>query len=198
MKRAHLWGIGIVVLMCAGLRHADTSDSLSGTPKYTSDNRLVRPENYREWIYLSSGLGMNYSPSAGGPDIFTNVLVPEAAYRKFVATGKWPDKSIFVVEERMASSKGSINKAGHFQTGLVGIGVEVKDEGRFPEKCAYFNFDRNTKMAETNPKAACWQCHKEHAAVENTFVQFYPTLKPIALKFGTYRQVDEAPEQDRN
>jgi len=28
--------------------------------------------------------------------------------------------------------------------------------------------------------------------VEHTFVQFYPTLKPIAQKFGTYRKEAEA------
>jgi integrase len=43
------------------------------------------------------------------------------------------------------------------------------------------------KTAGANPKAACWQCHDDHAAVEHTFVQFYPTLKDVAKKFGTYR-----------
>jgi cytochrome P460 len=94
---------------------------------------------------------------------------------------------MFVVEERMSSSKGSINKTGQFQTDLMGIGVEVKDETRFPERWAYFNFDEKTKSASPNPKAACWQCHEDHAAVEHSFAQFYPTLKPVAQKFGTYK-----------
>jgi hypothetical protein len=75
----------------------------------------------------------------------------------------------------------------------MGYGVEVKDEARFPEKWAYFNFDESTKSAQANPKAACWQCHEDHAAVEHSFVQFYPTLKPVAKKFGTYRQAAENP-----
>ena len=32
----------------------------SDEPQYTKDGQLVRPDNYREWIYLSSGLGMTY------------------------------------------------------------------------------------------------------------------------------------------
>jgi hypothetical protein len=28
--------------------------------------------------------------------------------------------------------------------------------------------------------ADCYSCHAEHAAVDTTFVQFYPTLLPIA------------------
>jgi hypothetical protein len=33
--------------------------------------------------------------------------------------------------------------------------------------------------------AECYSCHAQHAAVDNTFVQFYPTLLPIATAKGT-------------
>ena len=133
--------------------------------------------------------------NAGSADhvMFTNVFVPQWAYAKFMKSGKWPDKTVFVVEERVAETKGSINKVGHFQTDLMGYGVEVKDETRFPEKWAYFNFDEDSKSAQANPKTACWQCHEDHAAVEHSFVQFYPTLKPVAKKFGTYKEAAENP-----
>jgi len=190
MKRALLSFLTIV--MCLGLQGAAPGAG-SGTPQYTADRHLLRPENYREWIYLSSGLDMNYSPRAADHSMFTNVFVPQWAYAEFIKSGKWPDKTTFVVEERDSESKGSINKAGHFQSDLMGIGVEVKDESRFPDRWAYFNFDESSKTAEANPKSACWQCHEDHAAVEHTFVQFYPTLKPVAKKFGTYRQAAENP-----
>jgi hypothetical protein len=31
----------------------------------------------------------------------------------------------------------------------------------------------------------CYGCHKAHAAVDSTFVQFYPTLLPLAKARGT-------------
>lgn len=160
-------------------------------PQYTGKNQLLRPENYREWIFLSSGLGMNYSPVSMGHDMFTNVFVPQWAYQEFLKSGKWPEKTIFVVEERGSESRSSINKHGHYQTDFMGLGVEVKDSSHFPETWAYFNFEENTKSAGANPKAACFQCHEDHAAVEHSFVQFYPTLKPVAKKFGTYKQAAE-------
>lgn len=43
-------------------------------------------------------------------------------------------------------------------------------------------------MPHGNP---CWTCHDAHAAVKHTFVQFYPTLKPVAKKFGTYNEKRE-------
>jgi hypothetical protein len=33
--------------------------------------------------------------------------------------------------------------------------------------------------------AGCYSCHSEHGAVNTTFVQFYPTLLPIAKLKGT-------------
>jgi hypothetical protein len=182
--------LAATVLSCFVFLQA-APDSAADRPQYTSDNHLLRPENYREWIFLSSGFGMNYRPEPGSHDMFTNVFVPQWAYREFVNSGKWPDRTMFVVEERMEQSKGSINRHGHFQTDSMGIGVEVKDETRFPEKWAYFNFGESDKSAAANPKQACWQCHEDHAAVEHSFVQFYPTLKPVAKKFGTYKQAVE-------
>jgi hypothetical protein len=184
MKHAILWILTLA--LCFAALHAAPQNSDSQQPRYAGD-KLVRPENYREWIFLSSGLGMNYNPAVNEHEMFTNVFVPQSSYREFLATGKWPDKTMFVVEDRGSETKGSINKTGHFQTDLHGIGVEVKDETRFPDKWAYFNFASDTKTAGANPKAACWQCHNDNAAVEHTFVQFYPTLKPVAQKFGTYR-----------
>lgn len=176
-------GFGITGLAARGAapQHGDS------VPQYTAQNQLVRPHNYREWIYLSSGLGMAYNPDPNSPPLFTNVFVAPEAYRKFVATGTWPEKTMFVLEEREASSKGSINQSGHFQGELRGLAVSVKDSSRFRAKWAYFNFGLDAKSASPNPPDSCWSCHNAHGAVDNTFVQFYPTLKPIAAKFGTYK-----------
>jgi hypothetical protein len=189
MNRRFIAAAAILCTLVIGNSMRASGQDIS-KPQYTGNN-LLRPENYREWVYLSSGLGMNYNPTSGGPELFTNVFVPQWAYRQFLSTGKWPDKTMFALEERAAESKGSINKTGHFQTNLAGLAVEVKDESKFPEKWAYFGFSEDAKTAEAKPKQQCWQCHNDHAAVENTFVQFYPTLKPIAQKFGTYRKEAE-------
>ena len=189
MKRTLL--LGLVAGAALSVFLAATTDSPSTTPQFTKDNELMRPDHYREWIFLSSGLGMTYN-TPSDHQMFTNVFVPQWAYGEFLKGGKWPDKTIFVVEERGSESKGSINKGGHYQSEeLMGIAVEVKDPSRFPEKWAYFSFGDN-KTAGANPKEGCWQCHEDHAAVEHSFVQFYPTLKPVAKKFGTYKESAEA------
>jgi hypothetical protein len=161
----------------------------TSAPAYTKNGDLMPLTNYREWIYLTSGIDMNYFPKNDGMDhsTFDNVFVNPEAYRSFMATGTWPDKTVIVLEGREARTKGSINQRGHFQgTGLTGFEVHVKDEARFPGKWAFFDFDSPEKNGTLiPPTASCYSCHAAHAAVDTTFVQFYPTLLPVAREKGT-------------
>ena len=158
-------------------------------PQFARDGKLMRPVDYRRWVYVSSGFGMSYNPNAGGngAPAFTNVFVNPASYDYFQANGKWPDKTMFVLEIYGSSSNGSINKHGSFQRSFQGLDVEVKDESRFPDKWAYFGFDGDEKTAQaTSPsKNECWKCHEQNAAVEHTFLQFYPELLKVARAKGT-------------
>ena len=159
-------------------------------PEFNAQGQLARPLNYREWVYLSSGVGMTYGPlGAQAPPenpLFDNVFASPSAYKSFLATGIWPDKTMLVLEVRHSQSKGSINQRGHFQGEIRGVEVEVKDESRFPGKWAFFDFPQGVNQAKQIPgTAACYSCHKANGAVDNTFVQFYPTLLPVARAKGT-------------
>ena len=45
------------LLLTAGAQTAAPIDA----PTYTADGKLVVPVNYREWIYLTSGIDMTYT-----------------------------------------------------------------------------------------------------------------------------------------
>jgi len=188
----------LILLVCLALLAAAPDEKEKSTrPQYDDKGQLLRPADYREWMFLSAGFGMNYSPAPGSHEMFTNTFVQRWAYDEFVRSGKWPEQSMFVIDERDAQSKGSINKTGHFQTDLMGLAVEVKDSTHTPEKWAYYGFEADGTAADGKAAGAmpkgnpCWSCHEAHAAVEHTFVQFYPTLKVVAKKFGTYNEARE-------
>jgi len=178
----------LTLIACVALLAAEPDQKMP-KPKYDDKGQLVRPADYREWMFLSAGYGMNYSPGPGSHEMFTNVFVQRWAYDEFVNSGKWPEQSMFVIDERDAASRSSINQKGHYQTDLMGLAVEVKDSGRNPDKWAYYGFEADGKTAGAMPHGnGCWSCHDAHAAVEHTFVQFYPTLKTVAKKLGTYNE----------
>lgn len=158
------------------------------------------PENYREWVWLTSGLGMSYSPGDGDRDnpSFDNVFASPAAYKVFKETGTWPDKTVLMLEVRKSASKSSINQSGHFQTGRVDLEAHVKDE-RLPGKWAFYSFGNGSKTGSLIPKEAdCYSCHEQHGAVDTTFVQFYPTLLPLARSKGTLSRAYQAEQASQS
>src|SRR5580698_9717002 len=152
-----------------------SAQTASDGPQFTTDGQLTLPRDYRQWVFLSSGLGMTYGPAASADPAhqqFNNVFVNPSSYRAFVETGHWPNKTIFMLEIRSAIEHGSINNAGHYQGAIQALEAEVKDETRFPQKFAYFSFDGKDKATAHPADSSCNSCHSQSAAVESTFVQF--------------------------
>ncbi len=179
--------LSAIVLLVSSADFLEDMVQPHSTLEYTVDAQLKFPEHYREWVYLTSGFDMSYNPEAMqmGHHMFDNVFVNPEAFKVFVATGTWPDKTILVIEGRRAEGKGSINQKGNYQGATMGFEAHVKDEARFPGKWAFFAFG-DAKTAKMIPTTAdCYSCHATHAAVDTTFVQFYPTLMPIAKIKGT-------------
>ncbi len=166
---------------------SSNKETNANSPVYTPDGDLKFPPQYREWVYLTSGVDMSYSPNMNmDHSMFDNVFVNPEAYKAFLQTGTWPDKTMLVLEARMAGSKASINKNGHFQTAeIMGREVHLKDEARFPGKWAFFNVEDGVTGKLLPKEMNCYSCHEQHAAVDTTFVQFYPTLLEIAKKKNT-------------
>jgi len=182
-----MWIVAPVVLL-GWVALPQTTTARKHGPAYAGDGQLRLPADYREWVYLSSGFDMSYTPDMQmDHHMFDNVFVNPEAWQAFQATGKWPDKTMLVLEVRGAEDRGSINQKGNFQgTGIMGVEVHVKDETRFAGKWAFFGFSGGDTTSKMIPvKENCYSCHADHGAVDTTFVQFYPTLKPIAQQKGT-------------
>ena len=159
-------------------------------PAYTAGGDLILPENYRDWVFLTSGLDMSYTdaPSMADHSMFDNVFVDPGSWRAFKETGHWPDKAMFVLEARAANTRGSINKKGKYQTeDRMALELHVHDAARFKGGWGFFSFDGDAPAHLVPYTAECYACHLAHGAVDTTFTQFYPTARPIAIKAGTFR-----------
>lgn len=150
-------------------------------------DQMAVPADYRQWVFLTSSLDLNYD-TATAPDqhLLDNVFVDPASYKTFLKTGTWPDKTILIKENRFAESAGTLSKRGQFQAGVKNLEIHVKDEARFPGKWAFFLSEDGKAPGLLKPQTAnCYSCHQDHGAVDTTFVQFYPTLFPVAKEKGT-------------
>jgi hypothetical protein len=164
-------------------------------PTYTAEGQLRYPERYRGWVFLTSGFNMSYNAKAkdDGDGMFDNVFVNPEAYQVYQATGHWPEGTELVLENRGAEVGKSINKAGKTQTAeVMGMEVHVLDSAHMdsahvdPEHkgdgWAFYGFENKVNAKVIPHTADCYSCHQQHAAVDTTFVQFYPTLIESAEK----------------
>ena len=160
---------------------------LSSAPQ-SKEEKFVLPQDYRESVVLTSGIDMVYGPAAASSthSKFDNVFVDPASYRSFLAKGTWPDQTVMVLEIHGAETNASINRGGHSQgTAVIAREVHLKDSSRFPGNWAFFDVNDAGVGKLISQGASCYTCHSDHAAVDTTFVQFYPTLLPIAREKGT-------------
>lgn len=176
----------VLLGICAALVQLSAAADSS---QYTVDNRLLIPADYRQWIFLTSSLDLNYDRPVPGapraPSLLDNVFVNPTAYAEFVKTGHWPDGTVLVKENRLAATAGTISNSGKYQTAVVSMELHVKDARRFAGQWAFFVSDGKRPAQFVPTSEDCYSCHSEHGAVDTTFVQFYPTLLQIAAAKGT-------------
>ena len=124
---------------------------------------LVRPEAYRDWVFLGS---------TRDAESLHNVYIEPAAYRQYAKTGVFPEGTVFVRE-----------KVPH-GTDSIAVEASVKDSNRYPGGWAFFAFTdgRGKALTKALPDGNCRSCHEQNAADDHVFTQFYPALKLARLE----------------
>jgi hypothetical protein len=174
-------------------------------PTFNRDGELLLPPNFREWVNVTSSLNLSYDsevdPNAPPPDpntppppsVFQNVFASPTAYQQFRRTGTWPNGTMMIIEIRKAVINPTVRDGALVQGDLLAYVADVKDQWRYGGNgWRFFTFNDGKgnivdKVAPRDLSATCYSCHAEHAAVDNTFVQFYPSLFEIAKQKGTVR-----------
>lgn len=147
---------------------------------FDDDDRLIRPANIDEWVFLGSSLGMGYSQTEFDPDspgMFQIVRMEPQAYRAFLETGRFVDGTMFALHFYGSQNEVSINRAGFVMGGLHFMEIHYKDSSRFPNGFNFYTFQNDdTAAAEMPLPNECVTCHKRDGAYDSVFVQFYPTI----------------------
>ena len=155
-------------------------------PQFDSSGALLRPKNFEHWVFVGSNIGMTYSDDhPQGPGEFHNVYTQPEAFDTYRTTGKFPEKTTFLLVVYQPAQKASINKGGYFEGEMTGLAASVKDSSRFKEGWAYFSFGEGGDLAETAkalPAPMCFSCHDQHADDDHVFVQFHTILRSARHK----------------
>ena len=156
--------------------------------RFEGKDTLLRPQGYREWVFVGSSLGLRYDEGKEQPERleYKNVYIDPAAYRAYKETGAFPQGTVLVLETAAGEEKKERGLRGSFQKGFTGLSAAVKDKDRFPAGWAYFSFSdgpgKTKDKAQAAKKSSCYDCHREKGAEDNVFTQFYPVLRAARRK----------------
>lgn len=165
---------------------------------FTEDGQLIRPDDWREWIFV----GMPVTPNAlnGGHAVLPEtqaVYIDRASWEYWKQTGTFRDGTMFAVELTLLMSEGAHEDGsteqtigrGFFQDEFSGLMFSVKDSERFPGEpgnWAYFSSEigaGESGYPETMaalPTEACNACHEANGTQDWVFAQLYPVLRAAA------------------
>src|SRR5262245_22953012 len=158
-------------------------------PQFTSDGRRIRPNGYEEWVMVGASTGLSYAqpqqprPADAAPGMFHNIYLQRWAYRHVMKNGSYPDGAMFVMTFYEPSRKSNPARSGFYEGDRIpGFEVHLKRAGVDSSGWAFYGFGDTTSSAAKMPgNLACYSCHKTEAAFDNTFAQFYPTLRARLL-----------------
>ena len=181
MKRSNLLinlALSGALAIAVSVTNAET-DAVS-VAKFDEEGKLMLPENFDDWVFIGTSLGMGYSQAdfdPAGHNMFQVVRVEPKAYQAFLETGRFVDGTQIALHFFGSQSDVSINRTGFVMGGLHMAEIHYKDSQRFPDGFNFYTFNEGDTEADEVPLPNdCVTCHQRDGAYDGVFVQFYPTI----------------------
>ena len=168
-----------IALGVAGSATGDETQAVS-VAAFDDSGKLVLPENFDDWVFIGTSLGMGYSQGEFDPNshnMFQVVRIEPRAYQAFLETGRFVDGTMIALHFFGSQKKISINRTGFVMGGLHMAEIHYKDSQKFPDGFNFYTFNDGDALAVEVPLPNdCVTCHKADGAYDGVFVQFYPTI----------------------
>jgi len=147
---------------------------------FDGTDALLRPAAYREWIFIGSSTSKD-----GERDLFQNIYMSPTAYREYVRTGRFPEGTVMVREGAASEAKRIGTLDGAYEKEFVSLQVSVKDSSRFDGGWGFYEFTGGegqfaAKASVQEENSRCVSCHRDRAAEDHVFTQFYPVLRSMS------------------
>jgi hypothetical protein len=178
----------MVVTACesrmAGDREEVAEPAAHLLPRFTPEGELIRPEGWESWVLAGTSMGLTYTESAmtpgpgEPPGDFLNVYLQPWAYARFMETGELPEGTMFALVGSDPVRRTDPARGGFTQGTMSLMEVHLKQEGLHESGWGFYGFGGGEETAELIPgDAACYSCHRDEAAFDHAFVQFYPAMR---------------------
>ena len=189
-KKAGRWTVAGLIVAGAGIAVGSMSASSADSheryePRFNAAGEMIRPEGWREWIFVGTPLTPNSlnPPEAPFPE-FHNVYIDPESWAHYQKTGEFRDGTVFAKELVLVGATAATSGKGFFMGEFAGFEISYKSAKHFPNEpgnWAYFTFGHQPEpyydTAAKQPAAACAACHTAAAAEDMVFTQYYPVVR---------------------
>src|SRR5207245_2843881 len=132
--------IFVVITFVGSLLFGDGQTAPRPAVIFEGKDTLLRPEGYREWVFVGSSLGLRYDTDANKPgpcpELYHNVYLNPSSYKHFSQTRTFPDGTVMILELASAEVKKEPGLQGSHQKDFVALEASVKDRRRFDKDWA--------------------------------------------------------------
>jgi hypothetical protein len=153
-------------------------------PRFTPTGELIRPDGWEGWVLAGTSMGLGYTepttlPAPGDPPgIFLNVYVQPWAYERFMDSGEFPQGTMFVLAMAEPVTRVDPARRGFTMGEISMMEVHLKREGLHESGWGFYGFGGDATSAPMiSGDANCYSCHRDEAAHDQAFVQFYPKMR---------------------
>ena len=163
----------VLILSMAVIQGSQAQPPSVSAATFDADDRLQRPSNMDEWIFLGTSLGRGYAEEAfdaDSPGTFQVALMEPNAYRAFLEEGSFVDGTMFALAFYRSSNEASLDVSGFVMGEALQMEIHMKDSSRFPDGFNFYMFPMGVEYAQPVPLPNdCVTCHSEHGAFEAVF-----------------------------
>jgi len=157
-----------------------------GAATFIGNDNLLCPPSYREWVFIGCSLGMGHAQNQSS-EAYHNAYIDPVGYREYQRSGKFPEGTVLVLEVLSAEKKFDPEVQGSYENDLIALQASVKDSSRFDGGWGFYDFTDGIGKLNSQAKplpqtAGCLSCHREKAATDHVFTQFYPGLRVSTAK----------------
>ena len=149
-------------------------------PEYNADGTLKRPADAEQWVFMGSGVNLNYVPLKPGivVDVLTVTLMEPTAYRRFQETGTFAEGTMTALMGFMLDSGAPPAEHGQYPGERLFFEMSVKDsKAHGADVWGYYGFGPDGQAAAVQPASECNACHEQNAQTDFVFTQFYPFMR---------------------
>jgi len=155
-----------------------------GPARYDEEGNLLRPVNWREWVFIGAALtpndqnmGQAYLPE------FKYVYLDPESFAYWKEKGEFREGAVVIKELVAVGSTREMSGEGYFAGKYLGMELAVKNKALYPDQIGgwgFYSFGEvpyveHSKIIKGNGEFDCSGCHQK-AKQDMIFTKFYPIL----------------------